>query len=76
MIEITDEALQNFRDVMAENDRLRKLIARRRRHKLEPGQCAYCDRERAANNDFHPSHDASERCESGKHSHCSCDACF
>lgn len=23
-----------------------------------------------------PPHDASERCESGKHTHCSCDQCF
>lgn len=46
------------------------------RHKAEPGECAYCDRERAAGNDFHPSHDASPRCESGQRSHCSCDACF
>lgn len=45
-----------------------------RRHKLEPGECAYCDRER--NNSFHPSHDASDRCESGKHAHCTCDTCF
>src|SRR5689334_12274676 len=47
-----------------------------RRHKLAPGQCAYCDRERDAGVNFHPSHDASDRCESGKHPHCSCDTCF
>lgn len=47
-----------------------------RRHKLEFGQCAYCDREREAGVSFHPSHDASERCESGKHPHCTCDTCF
>lgn len=46
------------------------------RHKAEPGECLYCDRERAAGNHFHPPHDASPRCESGKHSHCSCDTCF
>lgn len=49
---------------------------RKHRHKLAPGQCAYCDRERAANNNFHPAHDASERCESGMRDHCSCDTCF
>jgi hypothetical protein len=47
-----------------------------RRHKAEPGQCDYCDRERAQNNNFHPSHDASDRCRSGKRAHCSCDTCF
>ena len=44
-----------------------------RRHKLPPGECAYCDRETGT---FHPSHDASRRCKSGKHAHCSCDCCF
>lgn len=48
----------------------------RRQHKLEPGQCAYCDREREDGNDWHPSHDASQNCQSGKHPHCSCDTCF
>lgn len=47
-----------------------------RRHKLVPGQCAYCDREREADSTFHPSHDASDRCESGKRAHCTCDTCF
>ena len=46
---------------------------RRRRHKLSPGKCAICDRE---TNDFHPSHDPSSRCESGKRNHCTCDVCF
>lgn len=47
-----------------------------RRHKLAPGECQYCDRERAAGSSFHPSHDASSTCKSGKHSHCTCDSCF
>ena len=34
------------------------------------------NREREAGNTFHPSHDASDRCCSGKHVHCSCDTCF
>jgi hypothetical protein len=46
------------------------------RHKVPEGECAYCDRERAAGNNYHPAHDASERCESGKRPHCSCDTCF
>lgn len=45
-----------------------------RRHKLSAGQCPYCDRER--DNAFHPPHDASDRCESGKHNHCTCSTCF
>lgn len=47
-----------------------------RRHKLPPGECKACDREREAGSSFHPSHDASEYCKSGKHSHCTCDTCF
>lgn len=47
-----------------------------RRSKLDAWQCVYCDRERQAGNDFHPPHDASLNCESGKHNHCSCDTCF
>jgi hypothetical protein len=47
-----------------------------RRDKAPPGECAYCDRERAAGVSFHPPHDASEYCNSGKQPHCSCDACF
>lgn len=47
-----------------------------RRHQLPEGECAYCDAERKASNNHFPSHDASPRCESGKHSHCTCDACW
>ena len=50
------------------------LVRPTRRHKAEPGECVYCDRER--NTDFHPPHDASARCQSSKHNHCSCDTCF
>jgi len=52
------------------------LQSKERRHQVPPGECKICDSERAANNKFHPPHDASSRCESGKHSHCSCDVCF
>lgn len=38
--------------------------------------CNYCDSERAAGETFFPHHYASDRCESGKHSHCTCDTCF
>lgn len=47
-----------------------------RRHKARPGECTYCDAERLRHNSFHPPHDASPRCESGKYNHCSCDTCF
>jgi hypothetical protein len=38
--------------------------------------CAYCDKEKAVGSTFFPNHFASERCESGKRKHCSCDGCF
>ena len=47
-----------------------------RRHRLDLGLCPYCDRCWEERLDFHPSHDASRSCESGKHNHCSCDTCF
>ena len=46
------------------------------RHKAPPGECAYCDAERASGNSFHPPHDARPDCRSGRHNHCSCDTCF
>lgn len=48
----------------------------KRHHKVGFGNCATCDHERAADNDFHPPHDASPNCESGHRNHCSCDICF
>lgn len=48
----------------------------KRLHQVDDGACAYCDREKAAANTFHPPHDASENCQSGKRKHCSCDTCF
>lgn len=36
--------------------------------------CAYCERNKG--DSMMPSHDASSRCESGKHNHCACDTCF
>ena len=52
---------------------LRAQVRSERRHKLPTGECPFCDGETT---DFHPSHDASPRCESGKRNHCSCDSCF
>lgn len=40
------------------------------------GQCLYCDEHRRRGDKFLPPHDASERCESGKRNHCTCDVCF
>jgi hypothetical protein len=37
--------------------------------------CPTCDRDPEGKT-MMPDHDASENCESGKHSHCSCDVCF
>jgi hypothetical protein len=47
-----------------------------RNHKAPEGSCATCDEMRRERNDFHPSHDASAACHSGRRSHCSCDECF
>lgn len=47
-----------------------------RRHRAIPGECVFCDHERDVGNSFHPSHDPSEFCESGRHPHCTCDVCF
>lgn len=44
------------------------------RHILPPGECVTCDRHRGET--MMPSHDASPRCESGRHNHCTCDTCF
>ena len=73
------ETDRRFRD--ASTERPADLVAAvhalrgpsKRRHKLPPGECNYCDGEKGT---FHPPHDASERCESGMHAHCSCDTCF
>ena len=43
----------------------------RRQHVPECSICA-----RYAPGDFFPPHDASPRCESGRHNHCTCDTCF
>ena len=38
------------------------------------GECAYCDD--YGDDPMMPSHDASPRCESGRHPHCTCDTCY
>jgi hypothetical protein len=47
-----------------------------RRVLAEPGECKYCDELRETKAQFFPYHDASMSCQSGRHSHCSCDTCF
>ena len=46
----------------------------RRHYVLPVGECKYSDEHR--DEQMMPPHDASPRCESGKHPHCSCDTCF
>lgn len=58
------------------NPRTVQIGADVRRHRAPPGECKTCDEQRAKNDGFHPPHDASPRCESGKHTHCACDTCF
>lgn len=61
--------------VRTENERTRLQNlnwerVRRRSH----GECAYCDN--WGDDPMMPRHAASERCESGKRPHCTCDTCF
>lgn len=51
----------------------RVLTVERRKYATD---CAYCDMIRTTAGGHGPYHDASHRCESGKHSHCTCDSCF
>jgi hypothetical protein len=44
--------------------------------KAPEGECAYCDRLRAERSTYHPNHNASPRCQSGRRDHCTCDTCF
>jgi len=57
-------------------DDLERALPNRRRHQAARGECSECDAERARGSTFHPPHDASRACESGKRKHCSCDVCF
>jgi len=55
---------------------IKKPVREVRRDLLPPGECKGCDDIRARGETFAPYHDASPRCESGRHNHCSCDTCF
>lgn len=49
-----------------------------RRSVVRDGTCEYCTKWGPAEGkiEIFPHHDASPRCQSGKHSHCTCDTCF
>ncbi len=54
-----------------------ELVKRsKRRHQAPEGECKYCDAMRAENMTYHPPHDPSPMCASGRRNHCSCDGCF
>ena len=38
--------------------------------------CRFCDDMKRKGETFFPPHEPSDRCESGKHAHCTCDRCF
>jgi hypothetical protein len=61
-------------EVQAEHDR-RKLQSQTDRRKYVDG-CSICEVIKTRDRGFGPSHDASERCRSGYHEHCSCSSCF
>ena len=44
------------------------------RYRRPIGECTTCDANR--NDSMMPSHTASDRCESGKRPHCTCDVCY
>jgi hypothetical protein len=52
----------------------RRVSPATRAHWLPPGECAFCDSHHL--DPMMPYHDASSRCESGKHPHCTCDTCY
>ncbi len=47
---------------------------KQRRYILSGGLCVTCSQHIAS--EMMPPHDASDRCESGKRPHCTCDVCF
>lgn len=45
-------------------------------HLAPSGECSMCDRFRTGDDPMMPHHEASDRCQSGKRSHCTCDTCY
>lgn len=76
----TETTVETLREEKSRNDLDKTILdivkPPRRRHKAPEGECSACDRYRERGESFHPDHDAGSNCESGKHSHCSCDWCF
>ena len=70
------QALNQYIVMGYDIDKFLRDNPRPRRHKLDVGQCICCDEFHKEGTDFHPSHDASASCLSGKRTHCSCDECF
>jgi hypothetical protein len=58
----------------AHDDRKPRILTDARRKYVEG--CTYCESIREDTHGWGPYHDASHRCESGKHPHCTCDTCF
>lgn len=61
----TDESLE----------RLSQRPETQRRQRLR-GNCPTCEKAKRNGHPFHPPHDPSPNCKSGKRPHCTCDACF
>lgn len=38
--------------------------------------CAYCQKMAERQEKYFPKHDASDKCESGRHTHCTCEVCW
>ena len=55
-----------------EDSMVEAFLKKSRRYHVEG--CTYCARYKKG--EMFPPHDASENCESGSHSHCTCDTCF
>jgi hypothetical protein len=62
---------QLMTDAADEIERLRTYIKQ-----MPKGECTYCDLEYQKPTWLFPPHTASPRCQSGGHSHCTCDTCF
>jgi hypothetical protein len=51
-----------------------KMAEAQHAYRRPEGECKFCDEFR--NDSMMPSHTPSKNCESGKHPHCTCSACF
>lgn len=67
-------ALHPMVKAILDNAREDALKAAREMRRRPAGECAFCDEH--GDDQMMPSHTPSERCESGKRPHCTCDVCF